>query len=253
MPNITPSLGTENQSPYQIDSRREIIALLRGLRDHHQLIRMMINSGAEVFITSILEVDEQNDEVIIDTTPTQTANQRLLESGRVSFDGLLDKISIQFFTPKLTAVTFEGRPAFQFALPNSLIRLQRREYYRINTPVSNPIRVQIPVEIEDRVEILKLPLVDVSCGGIAILDEKKTLDCVIGTNYPQCKLDLPGVGIVDITLQIRNHQDLVLLNGKSSRRLGCQFHNLSNHVLTHIQRYIMRLERERNSRLTGVR
>lgn len=253
MQNNTPSLGTENQSPYQIDSRREIIALLRGLRDHNQLISMMINGGAEVFITSILEVDESNNLVIIDTTPTQTANQRILEAGRVSFDGLLDKISIQFSTPKLTAISFEDRPAFQFALPTSLIRLQRREYYRINTPVSNPIRVQIPVEIEERIEILKLPLVDISCGGIAILDEKKTLDCTIATNYPQCKLDLPSVGMVDLTLQIRNHQDLVLLNGKSSRRLGCQFYNLSNSVLTHIQRYIMKLERERNARLTGVR
>ncbi len=253
MQNNTPSLGTENQSPYQIDSKREIVSLLRGLRDHNQLISMMINNGAEVFITSILDVDEQTNQVIIDTTPTQTANQRILEAGRVSFDGLLDKISIQFSTSGLESTSFENRPAFVFDLPLSLIRLQRREYYRINTPVSNPIRIQIPVEIDDRVEILKLPLVDVSCGGIAILDERKTLDCTTGTNYPQCKLDLPGVGIVDLTLQIRNHQDLVLLNGKSSRRLGCQFHNLSNSVLTHIQRYIMKLERERNARLTGIR
>ena len=133
-----------------------------------------------------------------------------------------------------------------------MIRLQRREYYRINTPLSMPIKVSIPAEIEGKVDILKLSLVDISCGGIAVLDEKKVLDCTIGKSYERCKLDLPGVGLVEIVLQVRNHQELVLLNGKSNRRIGCQFINLSNSVLSHIQRYIMKLERERNAKMTGI-
>ena len=106
--------------------------------------------------------------------------------------------------------------------------------------------------MDDKVDILKLSLVDISCGGIAILDEKKVLDCSIGTTIEHCKLDLPGIGLVEVVLQIRNHQELVLLNGKSNRRIGCQFINLSNAVLSNIQRYIMKLERERNAKLTGI-
>lgn len=248
-----PSLGTENQSPFQVDSRREIISLLRGLKDSNQFISMLIHDGAEVFITSILDVDDSNNTVTVDSAPGQLANQRIVEAHRVSFEGLLDKIGIQFSTTGVHLANFENRPALQFSIPSSLIRLQRREYYRINTPVSTPIKVGFPVELNDKPEVLKLSLVDISCGGIAVLDERKILDCTPGKIYEHCTLELPTIGTIDVTLEIRNSQDLVLLNGKTNRRIGCQFSNLSNSVLTSVQRYIMKLERERNSKLTGIR
>ena len=251
MPSSPPSLGTENQSPFQVDSRREIIGLLRGLKESKQLISMLINSGSEVFITSILDVDEETNLVIIDSAPGQLANQRIIEAPRVSFEGLLDKISIQFSASNLERIVFEDRPALQLLIPASMIRLQRREYYRINTPLSNPIKALVPVHIDGHAETLKMALVDISCGGIAILDEKKLLDNTVGIVYEHCKLDLPTIGLVDVILQVRNSQDLILLNGKSNRRLGCQFINMSNSVLASIQRYIMKLERERNAKLTG--
>lgn len=249
----SPVLGTENQSPFQVDSRREIIALLRGLKDNNQLISMMINAGSEVFITSILEVDDVNNSVIVDCAPGQLSNQRIVEAPRVSFEGLLDKISIQFSSSSLQRTVFEERPALKFAVPVSLIRLQRREYYRINTPLSNPIRILVPATVGEHLETLKLSLVDISCGGIAMLDDKRVLDSTIGTQYDHCKLDLPAIGLIEVSLQVRNSQDLILMNGKTNRRLGCQFINISNAILASIQRYIMKLERERNAKLTGIR
>jgi len=249
----SPNLGTENQSPYQVDSRREIIALLRGLQDSKQLISMLIHSGAEAFITSILEVDDSNNTVIVDCAPGQLANQRIVEAPRVSFEGLLDKIGIQFSTTDIQIVDFEDRPALRFAIPPNMIRLQRREYYRINTPLSMPIKASFPIENGGQTETVKLMLVDISCGGIAVLDEKKVLDCTVGKTYEHCKVDLPNIGLVDVGLQVRNSQELVLLNGKTNRRVGCQFLHLSNTTLASIQRYIMKLERERNARMTGIR
>ena len=55
-----PELGTENQSLYQVHSRREILSILHGIQDQHQLLSMVINGGAEVIVTSILEIDESN-------------------------------------------------------------------------------------------------------------------------------------------------------------------------------------------------
>ncbi|MEB0139853.1 MULTISPECIES: flagellar brake protein [unclassified Undibacterium] len=249
----SPSLGTENQSPFQVDSRREIISLLRGLKDNNQLISMLINSGSEVYLTSILEIDDTNNSVIVDSAPSQLANQRIVEAPRVSFEGLLDKIGIQFSTTGAVRTDFENRPALQFSIPASIIRLQRRENYRINTPLSTPLKASFHLDTEGQSEVLKLSLVDISCGGIAVLDEKRQLDCSVGQTYEHCKVELPGIGLVDVSLQIRNSQDLILLNGKTNRRVGCQFINLSNSVLSSIQRYIMKLERERNSKLTGIR
>lgn len=247
-----PSLGTENQSPYQVESRREILALLKGFRDKSQLISLMINNGSEAFITSVLEIDDANNTVIIDSAPGIEANQRIVEASSVFFDGLLDRISIQFSSSKLQRTQFEGRPALQMPVPTSVIRLQRRENYRINTPVSMPIKCVIPIETESGIQNQKFSLVDISCGGIAILDDRNLIDITIGTCYEFCQIDIPSIGIIDLTLEIRNSQELTLLNGKTTRRIGCAFVNLSSRTLTSVQRYIMKLERERNAKMTGM-
>jgi c-di-GMP-binding flagellar brake protein YcgR len=247
-----PSLGTENQSPYQIESRREIISLLRGFKEKNQLISMFINNGAEVFITSVLEIDDTNNVVIIDSAPGAEANQRIVEASQVLFDGLLDRISIQFGSSKLQRTTFEARPALQLPIPSNLIRLQRRENYRINTPVSSPIKFLIPMEVDEIPQIGKFSLVDISCGGVAILDDQRILNIAVGTRYTDCQVDLPGIGLLEINLEIRNSQDLTLLNGRTTRRVGCAFLNLSSRTLATVQRFIMKLERERNAKMTGI-
>ncbi len=251
MQSSAPSLGTENQSSFQVESRREIIALLRGLKDSNQLISMMINEGSEAFITTVLDVDDLNNTVLIDCAPTQPANQRIVECPRVSFEGLLDKISIQFSSSSVQRAIHDGRPALQFTIPTNMIRLQRRENYRINTPLTNPIRCLVPMQEDAEIHMVKFSLVDISCGGVAMLDERKILDITFGQTYQDCQIDLPGIGVIDLVLQVRNSQDLILLNGKTNRRIGCQFVNLSNAVLASVQRYIMKLERERNARLNG--
>jgi c-di-GMP-binding flagellar brake protein YcgR len=45
---------------------------------------------------------------------------------------------------------------------------------------------------------------------------------------------------------------MTLLNNKTSRRLGCQFADISRANLAAVQRYITKLERERNARLAGL-
>lgn len=247
-----PSLGTENQSPYQVESRREILALLKGFKEKNQLISMMINGGSEVFITSVLYVDDANNLLIIDSAPNNQANQRIIEASSVFFDGLLDRISIQFSSSRVQRIQYENRPALQMPIPVSLIRLQRRENYRINTPLSKPVKCHIPITVDDIKKDYKFSLVDISCGGIALLDDHHILELSVGKDYANCIIDLPGVEAIELGLQIRNAQELILLNGRATRRVGCAFVKLSSRDLTSVQRYIMKLERERNAKMTGI-
>ncbi|MES2127609.1 MAG: flagellar brake protein, partial [Pseudomonadota bacterium] len=71
-------------------------------------------------------------------------------------------------------------------------------------------------------------------------------------NYENCRIELPEIGTVTTTLQIRNSLDMTLLNSKTNRRLGCEFVNISRGNLANVQRYITKLERERNARIAGL-
>ena len=242
----------DNWHDYQVESRREIIVLLRQIQANKQLIRMLIHGEAEACVTSILEVDPDKGTLVLDCSVNPEQNRRIAGSKRISFETTLDKIRILFATDKVEETTFENGPALTMAIPETMIRLQRREYYRMPTPVSTPVRVTIPLPAELGGGSSVFPLADISCGGIAIMDNKLILGNTIGHNYEGCRIDLPDIGMVMTTLQIRNTLDLTLLNSKTNRRLGCEFVDISRGALAAVQRYITKLERERNARIAGL-
>jgi c-di-GMP-binding flagellar brake protein YcgR len=248
--------GVEDVSPYQVHSRREIVSLLRAMQERNQLVSMQADGGADAVVTSILEVDETGGMVVIDRAPANAINQRLLASDNVSFETVLDSIRILFFSEKVGECLYENLPALYIPIPVSMVRLQRREHYRVPTPVASPIRCTIRIPPEDEAgtagTTVVVTLKDISGGGIGIVDEKKLLDNTIGRIYKDCRIDLPGGSAVVTTLQIRNSHDLTLSTGKSIRKIGCMFIDPPRPMMAAIQRYITKLERERNAKATGM-
>jgi c-di-GMP-binding flagellar brake protein YcgR len=242
----------ENWHDFEVDSRREIIALLRAIGEKTQLIRMLVHGEADVCVTTILEVVPGSNSVYIDCSIDPEQNRRILAAKRLAFETTLDKIRILFSAEQAVATTFNGGPALLITLPASLIRLQRREYYRMPTPVSNPVRAVIPIPLEQGGGSATVPLADISCGGIAILDNKLVLGTTIGQKYADCRLDLPEIGMVTTGLRVRNAMEMTLLNNKTNRRLGCEFIDISRGNMALVQRYITKLERERNARIAGL-
>ncbi len=244
--------GMENWHDYEVGSRREIIALLRQLSEKNQLIRMLIRGQADVCLTTILSVDADDNIILLDSPVDREQFARALEAKHISFETSHDKIRILFASEGLTATTVDGRPALSLDIPETMIRLQRREFYRMPTPVSSPVKVTIPRAPEQGGGTLSFPLVDISCGGICLFDNTHQLGNTLGATYLLCRIDLPDVGPVTATLQVRNSIDMTLLNNKAQRRLGCAFVNMSRSGLASVQRYITHLERERNARNAGL-
>lgn len=241
----------DDLSLYQVNSRREVIALLRSIGERNQLVRMLINHGNDTIVTSILKIDETNNTVLLDCAPTAVMNQRVLDSEKLSFETVLESIRILFTSPPAQSCIYENLPAFIIPLPDSVIRLQRREFYRVPTPYTNPVYCTIPLKVEDQIIPVITTLHNISGGGLSIVDDKKQLDATFGHIYENCRVDLPG-GAVTLTLQIRNLLEVTLTNGKSINRLGCAFVNPSNGTLGAVQKYITKLERDQNAKATGL-
>ncbi|MEO6354142.1 MAG: flagellar regulator YcgR PilZN domain-containing protein [Burkholderiaceae bacterium] len=246
--------GTENAPPnlYAITSPREIVALLHSIEEKRQLIRMLIHGGTEAIITSILEVDLENDWIVIDSSPDGNLNQRIIDADKVSFETTLDKIRILFSAAQVSPCRKDDRPALRIAIPTRLIRLQRREFYRINTSITSPVVCTIPLQNDAGETVVKAVLHDISCGGISIFDDNKALDNTIGRVYKNCKIVLPGIGTITTSLIVANSQEQTLLNDKKRRRIGCASIDLPNSMLSMVQRYIGKLERELNAKLHGL-
>lgn len=245
--------GAGDLERYRVLSRREIVSLLREVSGTGQLVRMQANNGADSVITSILDVDEQSGAVIVDCAPSSLTNQRVLESDEIAFETVLENIRILFFAAGMESCTFDDRPALQFALPNSVIRLQRREFFRVRTPVVNPVRctIRVPASCGDSTVDTVVVLHNVSGGGIGVVDEKEAIPPVVGQIYEGCRIDLPS-GPVLVTLQLMNMFSSRLTNGKTVRRLGMKFVDPSKTAVMAIDRYITKLQREQNARNSGL-
>jgi c-di-GMP-binding flagellar brake protein YcgR len=249
------SAESEGFSRYQVSSRREIISILRTLANQNQLITLQANNTSEPVMTSVLGVDEDSDTVFIDCSRSSTVNQRLAESRKISFTTALDNIRIHFSTEEtMERCKYDNQDAFSMPLPESLIRLQRREYFRVPTPITNPVKCAVKLtDAEGKVtQTLSLPLQNVSGGGIALIDENKLLDNTVGKIYRDCRIDLPGGSPVIATLEIRNSHEIKLNNGKLIRRVGCLFIDLPMSMVSAVQRYITKLERERAAKSKGL-
>jgi len=251
MMEATADTELQNWHNYEIGSRREIVSLLRQIGEKNQLVRMLVQGEGDVCVTSILDMDPDAGTMLVDCSINPEQNLRILAARRLRFETTLDKIRIVFAADQVDTATFEGRPALRCAIPATLIRLQRREYYRMETPVANPVRVSIPVLSEGGAGVEAFTVADISVGGIAILDNKLLLDNRHGHQVAGCNLALPD-GVITTTLVVRNSTELTLLNGKSARRVGCEFLDLSRGSLANVQRYITKLERERNARVAGL-
>ena len=121
--------------------------------------------------------------------------------------------------------------------------MQRREYYRLTTPIINPLKCQVPVGDGRSVEV---PLSDIGAGGIGlIIGNPPGVTLQGGEVFPGCRINLPGVGVLEATLRVQTTFEVTLKNGSKILRSGCQFVDLRPAMQSLIQRYIIKLERER--------
>jgi len=253
----TPAFELESDAygPYLLHSRTEIVFTLRSMLKKDCMLTIYFDHGRFFFLTALLEIDERNGRVIIDIGSDETVNQRALKAEKLLCTASLDKVKIQFSLDGVQSVQQGGRAAFAARLPKSLLRLQRREYFRLETPQGNPILCQfnLPKGDGSAATNLSLPLLDISGGGVGLM---APLECEsllpVGMRLENCRMDIPDEGVVQTNLEIRNAFHIHMRNGTQHLRVGCEYVDLPGNRLSMIQRYITRVERERKARLSGL-
>ncbi len=237
---------------YMLRSRAEVFAVLRGLYERVSQITVFFNEGRDMLITTLAAVED--DHVVLDYGPSSEMNRKALDADKHFCVTTLDKVRVQFILHRFEKIEFGGRPAFRAAPPKELLRLQRREFYRLVTPILRPLRCQMTIPPPDpQAEPYRhtAQVFDISGGGVGIGAPPETVPFAIDLHCP-FRIELPEVGVVEGKLRVRNLFEIVLKSGARVRRAGCEFVNLPGPMLTLIQRYIIKVERERKARESGL-
>lgn len=244
----------ETYDQYILDNPLEIQHHLRTLQDRHNFVTVYLDSGRYFFLSTILAVDDRKRCIFLDAPRQPELYKYALEARQSTLTAMLDQVKIQFRLPPLSAHSWENRPVLMADLPTRLLRLQRREFFRINTPLNPALSAKlVRYRNNGSAEIFDFPLRDISGGGICLLGAIEHADSFsLGELFADCRLDIPGESVLSVNLRICEISRVDSLNRGQQLRLGCEFVNLPGTRLTLIERYITRLERERKAKKNGL-
>ncbi len=229
------------EETYLVHNLKEITQILNELSKKKVMLKVSFNHGADECLTTVIEVDVQHHAVYLDIGLDEAFNHRLLASHHVVFSKD-DGIRIKWTSAHISLVALTDGKAIKIALPQKLIRLQRREFYRLATPIVNPVLCQIPVDDDDR--LIDLMLIDVSLGGVAtIIANPLDPVFVLGASFDRCQISFPDVGVTSLTLQVKSITAITMKDGALKNRISFEFIKPSRGNEGLINQYTYNLER----------
>ncbi|WP_341675074.1 flagellar brake protein [Niveibacterium sp. SC-1] len=230
---------------------KEIRFLMRQLSERTSLVSAYPADAGHFALLSILDVPESPDEhLILDVSQDEAQNTALLRSERIICVSQLDRVRIQFELPGIQAGRHLDKPALISRMPAAVLRLQRREFYRLQTPVTDPVRCVVPIGEAGKSQPLDTRVLDISGGGVAVCLPDTGHGFHVDREFTGCQLFLQDTQALVIRLRVRNLFKVTLPGGNEILRAGCEFVGLTPAQENHIQRYILRIERERAARGT---
>jgi c-di-GMP-binding flagellar brake protein YcgR len=231
--------GHDNQ--YLVHSKKEIQYTLHALSQKANLAALYFGDDNRSFLTTILDANANG--VWLDAEINEADRMRVLASEKVAVVTSHNSIKIQFSSQDTELDMHDGSRAFHMPLPDTMLRLQRREYFRLIAPAKNPLRCTIPIQFNTTsVNNRKATILDISVGGIALVCEEYDVDLLPGNTYPNCSIELPDVGTLTATLSVRNSFHITNSEGKEIRRAGCEFIGLDRNMEQLLQRYISNMQ-----------
>lgn len=236
-------LSSTRDEQYRITSPREIEFILHNIAKGGSRIALYYSDADDFILTLLLGVDSTG--LWLEQRPTAAENQPVLDSHKLIFVSSHFQVKVQFTAEQATATTYKGQPAFFIKLPPSIYRLQRREYFRLTTPVSDPLRCVIPVEEVAERHAHEVTIMDISGGGVGLTCEEQDAVLVPGQTYTHCKIDLLDVGEFTGTIEVKNLVLLSTPSGETVRRAGCEFKNLDGASTILLQRYVTTMQRNK--------
>lgn len=246
----TQPLNTDGYSQYLLHAHGEVVFVLNSLLHAVSQITVFFNEGQDMLLTTLVAVDDRH--VVLDYGASSEINRKVVAADKHFCVASLDKVRIQFILRAVEQIDYEGRPAFRAELPGEVLRLQRREFFRLTMPITRPLKCVVPiVEANGSTFTHELNVVDISGGGLSIAVPQGT-DFRSGTEFKKCRLELPEIGTLTTDLVVRNQFEITLKSGGQVKRAGCEFVKLPSQMATLVQRYIIKVERERKARESGL-
>lgn len=232
----------DEENEYLITNPKEIVSILQTVAQRKSRVALYYNEGISMVLTMILAADENG--VWIDAASNPQDNRLIERSKRIIFVTTHNQAKVQFIATDVVLGTYENAPAFSLGLPLKLVRLQRRDYYRLVTAETGALNCIIrPIADQTHIQHL-VTVMDISIGGVALVCEQSGVELHPGMVYEHCQIDLPELGTLEATIEVKNTFEITDRSGKVKRRAGCVFVKPDGKTTMMLQRYVAKMQQQ---------
>ncbi|MEK7811552.1 MAG: flagellar regulator YcgR PilZN domain-containing protein [Pseudomonadota bacterium] len=232
----------DNENDFIVANPKEILSILRAISSRRNRVALYYNEDNSMVLTLLLAVDEGG--IWVDAATSLVDNKNIERSGRIVFVSSHNQAKVQWVSTDTSLGLYENSPAFYLPLPKKLLRLQRRDYYRLLTPEPNALKCIIRPAPAHQHHIEEVTVMDISIGGVALVCAEDGVELHPGTTYPNCEIELPGEGIVIATIEVKNAFKVTERTGEVKRRAGCVFVKPDGQTTIMLQRYVAHMQLE---------
>ena len=233
--------GADPFVQFRCDHPREVVSMLRSLRDGAGPVSLSGPSGANLGAT-VWTVDGERQRLAFDVEPGDIQLQGLVEANEATAVAYLDAVKLQFDLHDLVLVRSPRATALQARLPRCIYRFQRRGSFRVRTPdrVAPTAQLRHPALPDMQ---LALRVLDLSIGGCALLLPNKVPPIPLGITLRGVRLELDTDTMLDVTLRLQHASST--LSGAPGLRLGCELLQPGAASQRSLQRYIDQTQKRR--------
>jgi c-di-GMP-binding flagellar brake protein YcgR len=240
-PTPTGSAADDPFAEYRSSHPREVLSLLRELRDSATPVALSSPGGTGLGAT-VWTVDGERGRIAFDVEPGDPQLPGLVECNELTAVAYLDAVKLQFDLQDLVLVRSPRATALQARLPVCIYRFQRRTAFRVRTlDRSAPAaRLRHPSLPEMKLE---LRIVDLSIGGCALLLPDGVPPLPPGLEMGGVQLSLDTDTTLEVVLRIQHATSVQGM--ATSLRLGCELLRLDAGTLRSLQRHIDQTQKRR--------
>jgi len=232
------------ESPYWVRSLVDVAFNLNDLRKQRTPLSCELGSTGYSFTTEILAVDSDKAVLYLDAPGSTDIQQRIAQSAGLVVRSASGGVQIAFELSPCAVATLDGSAALRATLPKRLLKVQRRDFFRVQVPKSLPVTCTIPLAGAGPAAFA---VMDVGLGGVALLSKEGEPLLKEGTTYKKSRLNFPDGSTLEVDIRVRHVASIKSSNRAPTRRYGCAFESLQGPQEAQLQRYVLQLERDRRA------
>lgn len=243
---MTTDIAQVGEEDFIVRHNLQILQILKALKDEQNDLKVSFNHGEEDYVTRIIHFAADHKHLYLDITIDEDFNKRMIASPEL----LIHKdngIRIKWKAQNHSVAKMTDGYALKMETPKALVRLQRRELFRLKPPMTTPIPCEIPVPDHENPKgkkNIQYHLVDVSLGGVGLIIQNALHPSIqVGAIFEGCTINFPNLDQALLNLEVKN---IIALNSNQSEekyRVGLEFKNPSRSSESLIQKYTFNLER----------